>query len=274
MPAEKHYQAPPGWTERSPNPFTPDGAYGPDWSCYRIREEDDDRGWNGCGTDGQHLFVVGRRWRNLAESVADFIRYECRHGRKPIVGMPADLDLPAFVGQALAETPDGPVVRPGDPRCMVHTTSREAWERILACGELRSLARLQCEGHAITGTGFEYFNEPKDYAEHIILGVVDVVYPEFVVLSRQLGRVLTDENHPYTPGARLYFDAHRIIRDGLAVRDGLHNLKVYDHLPLAPYLLLAIEPGLLDPNAMVDTWTPKTFFEASHRYFTSWLARM
>ena len=52
--------------------------------------------------------------RDLAESVADFIRYECRHGRKPIIGAPADVDLPAFITQAFAETPGGPVVRPGD----------------------------------------------------------------------------------------------------------------------------------------------------------------
>ena len=45
-----YHVAPPGWAHEDPNPFTADGSYGPQWSCFRIREEDDGRG-------------VNRRWR-------------------------------------------------------------------------------------------------------------------------------------------------------------------------------------------------------------------
>ena len=45
-----------------------------------------------------------------------------------------------------------------------------------------------------------------------------------------------DVNAKYSTGARLYFDAARIAKDGLLVRDGCH-IKVKDMLPLEPYLI-------------------------------------
>ena len=52
------------------------------------------------------------------------------------------------------------------------------------------------------------------------------LYPEIVVASYQAGRFVMDGQASYAPGIRLYFDSHRIIRDGLGTRDGLHLIKV------------------------------------------------
>ena len=49
-----------------------------------------------------------------------------------------------------------------------------------------------------------------------------------------------DADAKYRTGARLYFDAEKMARDGLLIRDGFH-IKVKDSLPLAPYLR-GIEP--------------------------------
>lgn len=55
---------------------------------------------------------------------------------------------------------------------------------------------------------------------------------EMVVNSHLRGEVYFDPNSPYAPQARMYFDVYKIIFGGLAVRDGVHDLKVCDVLPL------------------------------------------
>lgn len=59
---------------------------------------------------------------------------------------------------------------------------------------------------------------------------------EIIVNSKIKGKITMNINEEYKPGARLYFDADLIAKDGLLVRDGAH-LKVRDMLPLGKYLL-------------------------------------
>ncbi len=90
--------APAGWTHEDPNPFSVDGAYGPQWSCFRIREEPDWVGGDRRCENGLFSFVVGRAWpRSLAVDMADFIRYESMHGRQCIVSVAGDVDARTFV---------------------------------------------------------------------------------------------------------------------------------------------------------------------------------
>jgi hypothetical protein len=269
MHAVTYHIAPPSWTHEDPNPFTADGSYGPGWSCFRIREETDSRGWNGRGTNGLFAYVVGRGWkRNLAADLADFIRYESIYGRQCIISVPADMGC-TFVERALAETPDWSVVRPDDPKWLVHSTTVQGWAAIQACGELRAQARLRREGVVMPNLGGDWLGEPADYADYIILATAGAMAPEFVVASRNANRLHTEPDTPYTPGARLFFDGHQMIRDGLIVRDGLHGAKVYDHLPLDPYLVAAVTSHDLDPEGEVTAWTPKSFCLAALEYFSS-----
>jgi hypothetical protein len=85
--------------------------------------------------------------------------------------------------------------------------------------------------------------------------------------SKQAGDFRLDPDTSYTPGVRLYFDLHAIIRDGLGVRDGLHLVKVRNHLPLTPYLLGAV--GLEDVAAgdPGKDWTPRLFTQQADRIF-------
>ncbi|MHB9132380.1 MAG: hypothetical protein ACYDBB_15015 [Armatimonadota bacterium] len=267
-----YHIAPPGWTHEDPNPFTADGAYSPQWSCFRIRDEEDGRGVNRRWENGLYAFVVGRGWRKdgrgLVADVADFLRYESMHGRHSIVSLPADMDARAFVEQALAETPDWSIVRSNDPKWLIHSTPATNWAAIRACRELRSLARLRREGVSAGGVGLAQLGEPDDYAEYIMLGKPGVMSPEFVVASQQAGRIITEQDTPYTPGARLFFDGHRLIREGLIVRDGLHEAKVHDYLPLDPYLIASVTPADLDPEGEITVWTPKSFCLAALDYFS------
>jgi len=116
--------------------------------------------------------------------------------------------------------------------------------------------------------GGAWLGEPADYADYIILATAGAMAPEFVVASRNANRLLTEPDTPYTPGARLFFDGPRLIRDGLIVRDGLHGAKVHDHLPLDPYLVAAVTPANLDPRGEITSWTPKSFCLAALEHFS------
>lgn len=204
---------------------------------------------------------------SIETRLADFLRYETSHGRDVIVSFPPDIDAAEIINRALKTTPGRETVRPNDPRWWVHSTTRENWVKIRECGELRSFSRMRREKGSPGGIGLFSFGEPADYADYVMLGSALGIGPEHVVSSQQKGFLITEEDTPYTPGVRLYFDGHRIIRDGLAVSDGLHLVKVRDHLPLEPYLTAAVIVSDVDLAGDVQTWTPWTFLNASNVWF-------
>ena len=284
----EYLKAPLGWDQNQPNPFTADGGYGTGWSCFCILDVDNDRVKNGRPggelyrthvseaddgsleerrSEGPYCYLMGRRVDSIETKLADFLRYESRHGRKVIISLPADFDADILVKQALQRTPNRSVVRQDDPIWWVHSTPLGNWEMIRDCGELRSIARLRRENLPLPGVGLFAFGEPADYAEYVMLALVEGIGPEHVVSSQQKGYLITEEDVPYDPGVRLYFNGHKIIRDGLAVSDGLHTIKVHDHLPLDPYLVVAIGAKDVDPNSDVRVWTPRTFLEHANRFF-------
>ncbi len=112
-------------------------------------------------------------------------------------------------------------------------------------------------------------NEPPEYRDYIMLGEMETCGPEMVVASYQTGRFVMDEQAIYRPGVRLYFDSHRIIRDGLGVRDGLHVLKVYQRLPLQPYLIAVISAAAIcaqniHPKGEPTPWTLRAFVDQAN----------
>ena len=173
------------------------------------------------------------------------------------------MDVDALVRTAARETCGAAVVRPADPKWVVHSTTLEAWANIQTDGCLKSLAAVRREGKKVLGLGLDELGEPPDYAEYVVLGRIDEVNAEHVVSSRQKGRVVTDPDAPYEPGVRIYFDNHRIIEADMAVRDGLHLAKVQQELPLVPYMAASVSVTELP----VQTWTPRTFWEASNDLF-------
>jgi hypothetical protein len=259
--------APDGWTPEDPNPFAADGQYGPGWSSARIVHEDEPGALlaNGTSPSGLYGFIAGSTLPDLEQRLADFLAYETAHGRAVIVSCPPGGDAQSFVQEALVATGELPDVRPDDPRWLVHSTRAEAWPAIRECGELRAAAQ---QGESRLGVGqVADFREPDDYAEYVMLGTVDSTASEAVVASRAAGRMVLDPDIPYAPGLRLYFDAHAIIRDGRATRDGLHPLKIRERLPLVPYLVCAAGVAQVDPQGTTAEWTPRLFAELTNAYF-------
>ena len=68
---------------------------------------------------------------------------------------------------------------------------------------------------------------------------------------------------PYTAGARFYFDAEKIAKDGLLVRDGAH-VKVRDRLDVNKYFLLVVTPDFL---GISENTTPRIFAEKADAVF-------
>ncbi|GAG10178.1 unnamed protein product, partial [marine sediment metagenome] len=233
----KYVKSPVGWDPASANPFVSDGRYGPKWSSLEIIDDSDLRlhyRADSCSNKELYNCRVGRYYAELEAAIADFLRYESLHGRKVIVTCPEEIDLDTIIGRSLKNTPRASIIRDDDPKWVVHSTPVNHWEKIEACGQLRSIARLREEGVNFPAIGYEELGEPEEFKEYIAFGTLDAIGPENVVASHNKGFVFTEEHTPYHPGVRLYFDAHRIIKDGLAVRDGLHSLKVHDKLALNP----------------------------------------
>jgi hypothetical protein len=271
----RYVKAPAGWSWGEPNPFAPDGCYDPRWSAFCVRDSEDGEFVTGRGANGLFAVRLGRRVEHLENRLADYLRYESAHGRTVILSFPPDVEVDGLVARALACTPEAGVVRPSDGRVVVHSTSLSAWRRIRADGELRAACLLAAGRHKPPGSVElsevqQYLrNEPLEYGDYIMLGPLDSTAPEMVVASYSSGRFVLDEDAVYEPGVRLYLDNHRIIRDGLAMRDGLHAMKVHRRLALAPYLLAAIGVADVDPAGAVQAWTLRAFVERANEVFRS-----
>lgn len=258
----KYLKAPFSWTPEKANPFTADGLYGKDWTCFRIHPADDYANCCGGGTKSVYTLCLGRKIPCLKQRLADFLSYESEMGRTVIVSFPEDIDTKSFIKESLDNAQPSDVVRNEDQKWIVHSTDLEAWENIRKEGILKSGREL----HSGTGTGFRLLGEPPEYDEYIMFGNIDSPAPEFVVASRKAGKILTDPEMEYQPGVRLYFDCHMIIEKGLAVRDGVHGIKVHRYLPLTPFLAVAITAADLKKN--FPSWTPIKFLNAANDVFS------
>ena len=73
-----------------------------------------------------------------------------------------------------------------------------------------------------------------------------------------------DTNAPYSPGARLYFDAEKIAENGILIRDGVHY-KVKNILPLKDFLLWTATPESI--GFLGKRITPRQFADLSDNIF-------
>jgi hypothetical protein len=263
---------PTDWEPSQPNPYTRDGSYGRRWSCFQLLAQETAAFLTARQPNGLFLIQAARRVPHLADRLCDYLRYEHGYGRQTIVAAPPGGEDTVLIARAWEPTADARTLRAYDPAVVVHATSPEAWHAIARDGMLKSTARLRKEGawpparrSAPSPIAQYQRDEPRDYHAHIMFGELGQYWPELIVLSKHTGAFCTDSEVAYTPGVRLYLDLHAIIRDGLGVRDGVHQVKVHDHLPLVPYLLGAVTAEDLVLQEPARTWTPRTFTEAADR---------
>jgi hypothetical protein len=271
----RYKKAPRGWSYTDANPFTPDGSY-LDWSSFCILDTDDDQLITGRVGAGSFSARFGRRVKHLESRLIDFIQYENKQGRTVILSFPEDIEIDPYIERARAIVSNPDVVRLEDPKVIIHSTTLEAWNKIHTDGQLKSAAELSQSGVQPgrmlepTSEVRQYLrDEPSEYSDYIMFGEIGSTTPEKIIASYQAGRFVLDDHAVYEPGVRLYFDNHRMIKDSLVVRDGLHTAKVHKRLPLSPYLLAAIDVNDLDACREVKTWTLQSLMErADNLFFT------
>lgn len=265
----KYLKAPVDWRYSDPNPFTSNGEYSSEWSAFCILDEDHDQIVTGKNGQGPFSARLGRRVPDLKERLVDFLKYENSYGRLVILSFPPLMDVDEYVTQALASMPDSNAVRPEDPTILIHATTQAAWESIQADGAMKAASQLAKKPDRSGVIKAYLLEEPPEYKDYIMFGGMDSCVPEMVIASNSAGKFILDEKATFEPGMRLYFDNYRIIRDGLATRDGLHVNKVHLYLPLHAYLLFAVGVENLDPQRQVKEWTIRNFVERANAAFRS-----
>ena len=249
------------------NPFVEDGAYDRGWTIVTLKAFPEAK--NGISLmqkktpDGIYHLILNRNMPHFDTLTADILQYETSYGRKVLLASDRPVDDTTGWVAAFTTHFRETVVRDSDPRYLVHSTPLPIYVQIQRDGMLKCSSRLRREGVAVSPIGFAALGEPDDYLDHIMFAGGGVA-PEIVVNSHLCGVENYDVDVAYVPQARMYFDAHRIIRDGLFVRDA--GYKVHDHLPLAPYLVHTVKADdLVLPESHVY-WTPALFARQADAY--------
>lgn len=265
------------WSPDDDNPFSTDGSYGSQWSCFSLAGGTSATFFTGRSTAGCWLARFGTGVPDVAQRFADFALYENNQGRTVILQLPPGIDPAAFLRDAETTAPEPTELRPSDPAYVVHSTTTEGWRRIQSDGQLRagSLIGSSFGPTAPPTNEVEAYirNEPPEYKDYVMFGEVGSATPEVILASFAAGRFVLDADVPYSPGVRLYFDNRKIVADGRCTRDGIHTTKVFRTLPLQGYLLLSVGTADLRQCGDTTSWTPRTFAQAADQLFLAHLSK-
>ena len=255
--------APASYTMDHPNPFTSDGRYDRSWTILTIDESVQGSLFQQRSPHGCYAVSMTPSYPFFSTLFADFIQYEMDHGRDIILVSQKAMNLHFVTHYREAS------VRPSDPRWLIHSTTLESYKKIVADNRLKSPNRLKTEGVMVHPIGLEPLGEPDDYLDHIMFATGGVG-PELVVNSRLCGSVNYDPLAPYTPQVRLYFDGHKMVLDGIIVRNVAS--MVFGSVSLEKYLVKPITADDLRVPCGDSFWTPLSFSKAADDYIQHFFA--
>jgi len=256
------YFASSNWKPTDNNPFLADGSYGEKWSAF-IYDESIKNSYTNVYPDTKvYSLVVKPQSDKEFERLTDFVIYETSYDRNVILKIPDNISESIVDKLETSIKNSKNIIRATDVKWLVHSTTKQLWEEIKKVGKLLSPSCLKRCGKEVNEIGLKALLEPVDYSNFIMLDVLDGC-GELVVNSRQRGHICLDPNIEYIPGVRIYFNAHKIISDGLATRDGLHVLKVFERLSLDKYMVLVIKDTML----IRQVWTPTVYTQFSNEFF-------
>lgn len=210
---------------------------------------------NGCAYTIKISKQLHDDWRM---AVGDFIGYCNANNLNGIIVITEDEYNKAqnyYVGHSYNDT----LLRDHETPVLVHSTPMENWLQIQKDGTLKSWNKLNSPEKEPIG---KQLGDPTHFSDYIMFG--GGISGEIVVNSKQSGKIVMDIDAEYKTGARLYFDAEKMAKDGLIVRDGAH-IKVRDSLPLAPYLIWAATWNKVGLESQIST--PRVFAELSDKKF-------
>jgi hypothetical protein len=259
--AQQVFVAPKGYAPDNENPFTPDGRYGRSWTILKIDSYFEGVLYQQCTCHGCYEVTISPQYSYFYELIADFIQYESEYNRKILLVAERDINLEFSTNYKER------IIRPSDPRYLIHSTTLARYEKIVADGLLKSPNRLKNEGCPVKSIGLKPLCEPEDYLDYIMFAKGGVA-PELVVNSHLCGIVNYDPFAQYTPQVRLYFDGYKMVTDGLIVRNV--TSMAYDNVPLR-YLVKAVTADDLKLPDGDANWTPFAFSEAADIYMRQYI---
>lgn len=246
------------FTENNINPITK-SEYDSSWVVLVLSSDIDDAmivgANNGCAYSMKISKQLHDDWKM---AIGDFIGYCNANNLNGIIAITEDEYNESqnyYVGHSYNET----VLRGYETPVLVHSTSMENWYQIQKDGMLKSWNRLNITDKEPIG---KQLGDPVHFSDYIMFG--GGVSGEIVVNSKQSGKIIMDISAEYKTGARLYFDAEKIAKDGLLVRDGAH-MKVKDFLPLEPYLIWVATWDSIGLESQIST--PRNFAKLSDEIF-------
>ncbi|OEF98958.1 hypothetical protein BHF71_10550 [Vulcanibacillus modesticaldus] len=252
------------FTSDNKNPFSDDGLYRESWAMLKLTY--DEKNKNVAGKDDRNLFSVflSKCFDGWQFHLMDFLLYEIQCNRNIILSIEKEDYEKAQIEYHNHCNTDREL-RPFEPKVLIHSTSASSWNNIQKCGYLKSWNIAKKDGDITEQKPIGHLlGDPVDYSDYIMFGAMGNPWSEVVVASKQRMNLCYDINHPYIPGARIYFDSKKIAKDGLLVRDCLH-LKVKDRLPLEPYMIwAATSENIKHPE---EGWTPLTFSKIADSTF-------
>lgn len=235
--------------------------YDNEWVLLKLIDKADFSSYTGNGGGGIFRFIVTKEQENWQYSIMDFIGYESQLEKNIIVAVNSD-DLGAaeiiYSGHNFKDN----FLRDYEAPVLVHTTTPQAFKKIISCGFLKSWNYLNRSDKNISEPIGKLLGDPEDYSDYIMFNSGGY-FSELVVSAKQKNCIDMDINAPYLPGARLYFDAKKIANDGLLVRDGAH-LKVKDKLEIEKYMLWIATPETI---YLPEITTPYEFGTKSDQAF-------
>lgn len=244
--------------ENNINPIT-NSEYGSSWMILTLPSDIDTPMLVGANNGCAYTIRISKQLHDdWKMAIGDFIGYCDANNLNGILAITADEynDVQSYyAGHSYNE----PTLRDYETPILVHSTSMENWYQIQKDGMLKSWNRLNISEKEPIG---EQLGDPVHFSDYIMFG--GGVSGEIVVNSKQSGKIVMDIDAEYKTGARLYFDAEKIAKDGLLVRDGAH-IKVKDCLPLEPYLIWTATWDKVGLESQIST--PKIFTKMSDEKF-------
>ena len=130
-------------------------------------------------------------------------------------------------------------LREYESEVMVHSTTKENVESILASMQLKSWYVLSSEKPDWEKQPIgALLGDIEDFPNYVMLSGISQ-NNEIITASKTNGTINTDINQSYIAGARFYLDAQKLAADGLLLRDGAH-IKVRGYIDLDKYLTYSL----------------------------------
>jgi len=246
------------------NPIT-QCAYDGSWVVFMLTDSTEYQQFVGMDGSGVYTIKTSKvQYKDWKLAVGDVISFQETAGKNVLLVMPAEDFAEASEAYANHSSHERNL-RENEPRVLVHSTTMENWYMIRRDGALKSWNRLKREAalNEKYPIGAE-LGDPADFRDYIMFG--GGVTGEVVVHSKQTGKIVMDIDCEYCSGARLYFDAEKMARDGLLLRDGTH-IKVKEYMPLEPYMLWAATWENIGISSQITT--PRIFAERADRCFAA-----